>query len=61
MKQNEIKGKFDDLKPCTGKCHECGKEELSYRVWEASDGGHEDYEYTCCACGYSWWVDGIDS
>lgn len=54
-------GKFADMKPCEGTCHKCGKDELSYRVWASSCGGYEDYNYTCRACGHSWWVDGIDS
>ena len=54
-------GKFANMKPCKGKCRKCGKEELSYREWESSCGGYEDYQYTCRACGHSWWVDGIDS
>lgn len=54
-------GKFADMKPCEGMCRNCGKEELSYRKWESSCGGYEDYQYTCRACGHGWWVDGIDS
>ena len=55
------KGKFTDMKPCAGKCRKCGAEQLSFREWESSCGGYEDYEYACRACGYIWWVDGIDS
>ena len=54
-------GKVTDMKPCTGKCRKCGAEQLSFREWESSCGGYEDYEYGCRACGYTWWVDGIDS
>ena len=54
-------GKFAKMKPCEGKCRKCGKAELSYREWESNCGGYEDYQYTCRACGHSWWVDGIDS
>lgn len=54
-------GKFANMKPCEGKCLKCGKEEVGYREWESSCGGYEDYQYTCRACGHSWWVDGIDS
>ena len=54
-------GRFADMKPCTGKCRKCGAEQLSFRTVESSCGGYEDYEYGCRACGYTWWVDGIDS
>lgn len=45
------------------KCLKCGAAEtnLKYRVWESDCGGHEDYHYSCEACGKSWWIDGIDS
>lgn len=58
----ESEGNFSDMKPCEGKkCPKCGKEEIFYKVWESSCGGHEDYKFTCRACGHSWWIDGIDS
>jgi len=44
------------------KCLMCrSNDKLTYRKWESSDGGHEDTYYECEECGYSWWVDGIDS
>lgn len=43
-------------------CKNCGDPtQVVYRVVEASDGGHEDYQYHCQACGVEWWIDGIDS
>ena len=54
-------GEFADMKPCEGKCRKCGSEELRYREWSSNCGGYEDYQYQCSVCGYSWWVDGIDS
>ena len=45
------------------KCHKCGQPTAKCETWESSDGAYEDYKYTCQspACGYVWWVDGIDS
>ena len=34
---------------------------VTYQEWDSSCGGYTDYKYTCGACGYIWWVDGIDS
>jgi hypothetical protein len=43
-------------------CNKCGcKGAVVYRVHEASDGGHEDFEYRCQSCNYTFWIDGIDS
>lgn len=44
-----------------GTCRKCESAEVVMRTWESSCGGWEDYHYRCLACGYSWWVDGIDS
>jgi DNA-directed RNA polymerase subunit M/transcription elongation factor TFIIS len=54
-------GVFTDTGSYYGACRKCGKKEVNYRVWKSNCGGYEDYEYTCRACGHSWWVDGIDS
>lgn len=44
-------------------CRRCLKTTAACRMWESSCGGYEDYKYECQdkACGYEWWVDGIDS
>lgn len=42
-------------------CPKCRAMAVTYRVWESSCGGYEDYKYTCGSCGHGWWVDGIDS
>ncbi len=44
-------------------CRQCGRQTATCQEWESSCGGYEDYKYTCtdAACGYVWWVDGIDS
>jgi transposase-like protein len=47
--------------PCDGRCIKCNTKELTVRTVESSDGAFEDYQYKCEACGYTWWVDGIDS
>lgn len=41
-------------------CQECGSDDVRYRVWESSDGGHEDIRYQC-VCGRAWWVEGPDA
>ena len=54
-------GKFSDMTPCEAKCQNCGEQKVSYRMWESSCGGYEDYKFTCRACGHSWWVEGTDA
>lgn len=39
----------------------CSSKNIQSRLWESSDGGHEDINYRCDDCGSDWWVDGIDS
>lgn len=41
------------------KCPKCGKNHIKYREVEDSY-GHEDYNYWCQSCGYSWWGEGSD-
>lgn len=31
------------------------------RTRDSNDGAYEDEEFYCLACGFRWWVDGIDS
>lgn len=44
-------------------CRRCGLMTAKCQSWESSDGGYEDWKYTCQRpeCGCVWWVDGIDS
>jgi len=42
-------------------CPHCKSENVRCRLWESRDGAYEDYQYRCTDCGYTWWVDGIDS
>lgn len=42
-------------------CPKCKREHVEVRSVESPDGGHEDYQYRCNDCNYSWWIDGIDS
>jgi hypothetical protein len=46
---------------CDEPCRKCGKQGCEWRVWESSDGAHEDVQYRCTVCGHDWWVEGIDS
>lgn len=39
----------------------CKSDNVEYREWESSDGGHVDYNYHCNECNKTWWIDGIDS
>lgn len=57
-------GDFSDIKKAERPCPSCLQDTLTYRVWESSCGGYEDYKYTCTSCTsckYSYWIDGIDS
>jgi hypothetical protein len=54
-------GEFRKEKPTDIPCRKCGKTEVTYQIWESSDGAYEDCRYTCQACRTVWWVDGIDS
>lgn len=37
----------------------CDAPNIQYRSVEDSQ-GHEDYQYRCSGCGFTWWVDGSD-
>lgn len=43
------------------KCRKCGSDDVWYRKWEASDGGHEDILYKCLGCSRTWWFEGSDA
>jgi len=59
MKESE--GKFADWKTTDRKCPKC-KGSMLYREWDSSCGGYTDYKYRCeTQCGYTFWVDGVDS
>lgn len=58
MQQSD--GSFSKWKKANIKCPRCGKQKVKYIIWESSCGGYEDYKFKC-KCGYTWWVDGIDS
>lgn len=51
----------DEWKSCVAMVCACGSKEVWSRTHTASDGGVEDEEYQCRKCGFTWWVDGIDS
>lgn len=53
-------GDFAEWQPESDPCHRCGGR-VEYRMWESHDGAYEDYQYRCTDCGFTWWVDGIDS
>jgi transposase-like protein len=51
-----------DEEPATHRtCPECFSTSILVQIWESDDGGHEDNHFRCTACGYTWWIDGIDS
>lgn len=61
MKKKVIKSSstlFD--KETNTRCRKCRKKTVRYREWESPDEAHEDYQYKCQSCGYTWWVDGPD-
>ena len=60
-KFSESEGTFRPTEQSAKLCDECGGSNVTYRIWESSDGAYEDYKYTCHGCGHIWWIDGIDS
>jgi hypothetical protein len=57
----ESQGTFTTTETSPHECRRCGRGPVKCQTWESQCGGYEDYQYTCPACGYVWWVDGIDS
>ena len=53
-------GEYSEWKEDDCPCPRCGEFSVKWRLWESSDGGHEDVNYHC-ECGHDWWVDGCDS
>ena len=43
------------------KCLHCKSDEVEYRRWVSSDGGHTDYLYRCKDCDKEWWAEGADA
>lgn len=41
-------------------CPKCGEWQIRWRIWESSDGAHEDHQYECENCGFTRWIDGPD-
>lgn len=59
---SETAGDLSDGKIAEGvTCRKCRGGPVREQAWESTCGGYEDYKYTCQACGFVWWVDGIDS
>jgi len=42
-------------------CRKCEARNVVVQDWSSSCGGWVDSKFTCRACGFVWWVDGIDS
>lgn len=42
-------------------CRNCGEREVLEQTWDSHCGGYTDWKFTCIACAYVWWVEGIDS
>ena len=40
-------------------CRHCGSNNVEMRTVEDSE-CHEDINYHCLDCNYSWWIDGSD-
>lgn len=57
----EHEGKFGRELETQRTCPVCAVASVKVRIWESSDGAYEDEQFRCGACGYTWWVDGIDS
>jgi hypothetical protein len=55
-------GDFGSWQDAGCPCRRCKSALATFaRCWESHDGGYEDWQYRCLACGLVWWVDGIDS
>lgn len=54
-------GTFSGPKAVVYKCRKCASAQVNKREWDSSCGGWTDYQYTCPACGFMWWEEGIDS
>jgi DNA-directed RNA polymerase subunit M/transcription elongation factor TFIIS len=68
MHTGQIKGNYvkDHWTQCiitnpNFKCTKCDSKNISYCIWESSDGAYEDTHYKCEDCRHEWWVEGIDS
>lgn len=57
---DDSEGTFDPPQSTAAKCRKCGQQTVTVQSWDSNDGAYTDYKYTC-ACGHTWWVDGIDS
>lgn len=53
---NEQPNRVQSISPCP----KCDSLEYYVYFWE-DDYGHEDEKYKCNDCGYTHWIDGIDS
>lgn len=56
-------GTFGLWIPCGERpCPQCHARLVRVRVWESTDGAHEDQQFKCFAltCSHTWWVDGDD-
>lgn len=60
-KFSELEGEFTRSEQSQTPCRKCGGRNVKCQTWESSDGGYEDYKYTCGDCSHIWWIDGIDS
>lgn len=60
---NVVHGTFKDFERMPDvQCVRCGERgKVECREWESYDEAFEDYQYRCAACGFTWWVEGIDS
>jgi len=56
----ESEGTFREPEPTDRSCRKCGERTVTVQLWDSNDGAYVDAKYTC-ACGHTWWVDGIDS
>lgn len=58
---SESEGTTAAAKPSDTPCPQCRARQTTCQEWESSCGGYVDWKYTCGACGWTWWIDGIDS
>lgn len=57
---DESEGTFDLPHLSSTSCPRCGGK-VEIRLWKSSCGSYEDEKHVCRDCGYTRWIDGIDS
>lgn len=60
MHTGPVSGNFVEEWKESSTLHACAGK-VTYRLWESSCGGYDDYQFRCDKCKKTWWVEGSDS